>query len=56
MTYSGWVRRRRLERAARRFEYPVWRPFIHERLLKIELLRNAYPHVREIIVADDRAN
>jgi hypothetical protein len=56
MAYYGRVRAIRLARAARRFEYPIWRHFVHPRLLKIELLRSVYPQIKTWVLPDERAN
>lgn len=56
MTYVGRVHRIRLERADKRYEAPVWRTLVHPRLVKIALLRSAYPNAKELVVPDDRAN
>ncbi len=56
MTYTGRVRQIRLARAEKRFEAPAWRRFVHPLLVKIELLRSAYPHVTTWVLPDERAN
>ncbi len=56
MTYTGRTRRIRIERAARRFEMPPWRLFIHPVLVMAAMAKARYPDARYLVLPDDRKN